>query len=160
MSAPRLTTYAVRPPRGASKVAKQRLLVSVCARGSRFHHLVAALSVPALAAVTTPAWAEMVDIAWDADGRFERSVTVPNAKFAEFCGKLPAGLKVRWDFEASAPLDFNIHYHVGKDVVFPSKLSAAATAKDVLQTRIEQDYCWMWSNKTASAATLKLKLQR
>ena len=157
---PTTPTCSARPSQRSGKVAKPYFLVNVSARGSRFHHLVAALSVPVLAAVTMPAWAEMVDIAWDADGRFERSVAVPSAKFAEFCGKLPAGLKVRWDFEASAPLDFNIHYHVGKDVEFPSKLSAATKARDVLQTRIEQDYCWMWSNKSATTATLKLKLQR
>ena len=134
--------------------------MNVSPRSSRFNHLLTALSVPALAAVTTPAWAEIIDIAWDSNGRFERSVTVPPARFTEVCGKLPAGLKLRWDFEASSPLDFNIHYHVGKDVVFPSKLSATAAAKDVLETRIEQDYCWMWSNKTTTAATLKLNLQR
>jgi len=81
-------------------------------------------------------------------------------KFVEVCGKLPAGLKVRWNFEAGAPLDFNVHFHVGKDVVFPSKLGAVATARDTLDTKIEQDYCWMWSNKSAAPATLTVNLQR
>ena len=82
------------------------------------------------------------------------------AKFAEICGKLPAGLKVRWHFAASAPLDFNVHYHVGKDVVFPSRLPAVASAKGTLGTKIDQDYCWMWSNKSVAPATITVKLQR
>ena len=113
-----------------------------------------------LAAMAPSTLADIVDIAWDADGRFERSVSVAPGKLTEICGKLPAGLKVGWTFEASAPLDFNVHYHVGKEVVFPSKLKAVATAKDTLATKIDQDYCWMWSNKTAMSATIKVKLQR
>ena len=115
---------------------------------------------PALAAIAPGTRAEIVDIAWDADGRFERNVHVAPGKFAEICGKLPAGLKVGWHFEASAALDFNVHYHVGKEVVFPSKLNAVATAKDTLATKIDQDYCWMWSNKTAAVASIMVKLQR
>ena len=119
--------------------------------------LMAALAALAL---TSTARADIVDIAWDASGRFERAVTLAPGKFVELCGKLPAGLKVRWDFEASAPLDFNVHYHIGKDVVFPSKMAATRKARDVLDTRTEQDYCWMWSNKTIGAASLKIELQR
>lgn len=116
--------------------------------------------VLALAAMAPSALADIVDIAWDADGRFERSMIVAPGKFAELCGKLPAGLKVGWNFQANAPLDFNVHYHVGKEVVFPSKLTAVATAKDTLATKIDQDYCWMWSNKTTVSATITVKLRR
>jgi len=114
----------------------------------------------ALAAVASSTLADIVDIAWDAGGRFERSVSVAPGKFAEVCGKLPTDLKVVWSFEASAPLDFNVHYHVGKEVVFPSKLTAVVAAKDTLATKIDQDYCWMWSNKSTAPATIVVKLQR
>ena len=110
--------------------------------------------------VLTAARADVVDIAWDANGRFERSLNVAPAKFAEVCGKLPAGLQVRWDFESATPLDFNVHYHVGKEVVFPAKLTAVAAAKDVLDTKVDQDYCWMWSNKSEAAVTIKVTLRR
>ncbi len=114
----------------------------------------------ALSAAAPSTLADIIDMAWAADGRFERSLSVAPGKFAEVCGKLPAGLKVRWNFEASAPLDFNVHYHVGKDVVFPSKLTAVASATDTLDTKVDQDYCWMWSNKSAAPATVMVKLQR
>ena len=58
--------------------------------------------VLALGAMAPSTLADIVDIAWGADGRFERSVSVAPGKFAEVCGKLPAGLKVGWNFEASA----------------------------------------------------------
>ena len=118
------------------------------------------LALVALVALASSAQAEVIDVVWTAGGRFERSVSVAPGKFAEVCGKVPAGAKVRWDFEASAPLDFNVHYHVGKEVVFPSKLVAVSTAKDTLDAKIEQDYCWMWSNKSAAPATVMVKLQR
>jgi hypothetical protein len=57
-------------------------------------------------------------------------------------------------------LDFNVHYHMGKEVVFPSKLAAVASASDTLDAKIEQDYCWMWSNKSTRPATLLVKLRR
>ena len=124
------------------------------------HPAASVVLVLALGAMAPSTRADIIDIAWDADGRFERNVSVAPGKFAEVCGKLPAGLKVGWTFEASAPLEFNVHYHVGKEVVFPSKLTAVVTAKDTLPTKIDQAYCRMWSNKTAASATIKVKLQR
>ncbi len=104
--------------------------------------------------------ADLIEVVWTASGRFERSVNVAPGKFAEVCDKLPAGAQVRWDFEASGRMDFNVHYHVGKEVVFPSKLAAVSNAKGSLDAKIEQDYCWMWSNKSAAPATVTVKLQR
>lgn len=114
----------------------------------------------ALAALGGNATADIVDIAWDANARFERSVPVAPGKATEVCGKLPAGVAVRWEFEASAALDFNVHYHVSKDVVFPTRLAAVKAAKDTLDAKTPQDYCWTWSNQSAAPATVRLKLQR
>ena len=114
----------------------------------------------ALALMTTGAMADINDIAWDSNGRFERSVNVASGKFAELCGRLPKDAKVRWNFEASVPLDFNVHHHVGKEVTFASKLVAVNAAKDTLDAKTEQEYCWMWSNKSAAQATVIVTLQR
>ena len=104
--------------------------------------------------------ADVVDIKWSGDGHFAHEGAVAPGKFTEVCGKLPSGTSVLWNFESSAPVDFNVHYHVGKEVVFPSKLAAVATARGTLQTTIAQDYCWMWSNKSAAQVELKVKLER
>jgi len=113
-----------------------------------------------LAAAATVAQAEIVELVWSGDGAFTQSKRIAAGKFVEICGKLPAGANVAWSFEASAPTDFNIHYHEGKEVVFPAKMSQVARGQDTLRVKIEQDYCWMWSNKTAVPAMLKATFQR
>lgn len=113
--------------------------------------------VVALFAISGTAMAENIDVIRDAARRFELVAALAPGKFAEVNNKLPAGAEVRWDFEASASLDFSVHYHVGKDAVFPSKLSAVSTVRGTLAAKIEQDY-WLWSDK--SAATIKVSLQR
>lgn len=114
----------------------------------------------ALSFWATVCHAEILDIRWSGEGRFEHQTTVAPNKFVELCGKLPTGLKVHWEFAAGAPLDFNIHYHVGKEVVYPSTLKASASAQGTLLTRLDQDYCWMWTNKSTVAAELSVKLRR
>lgn len=104
--------------------------------------------------------AEIVDIRWAADERFAHRGTVAAGAFTELCGALPAGQNVRWQFEATVALDFNVHYHVDKAVVYPSRLAAVQRADGVLATKTAQDYCWMWTNPSAAAATLSVTLQR
>jgi hypothetical protein len=104
--------------------------------------------------------AEVVDITWDTAGRFERQLTVAPGKFAEVCGKLNPPADVQWQFSASMPLNFNIHYHEGKAVKFPAKQDGVAEGSGKLGVEIQQDYCWMWTNKSANVATLQVRLQR
>jgi len=115
-----------------------------------------------LTAAASPlsARAEIIDIAWSERGRFERLMTVAPGKFAEVCGKLAKGSAVAWRFEAGAPMNFNIHYHVGKDVHYPERRDALAGGSGQLQVQLDQDYCWMWTNKSAQPVALQLQLQR
>ena len=106
------------------------------------------------------AGADVVDIKWSGDGKFAHGGTIAAGKFVEVCGNLPAGLKINWEYDASVPLDFNVHYHVGKEVVYPAQLAAVAKAGDVLATTSGQEYCWMWTNKSAAAAKFSVRLQR
>ena len=112
-----------------------------------------------LACAAAAAPAGVIDIAWDADGRFKQQAEIPAGKFVEVCGKLGARVSVEWSFEATGATDFNIHYHVGKDVVFPTRLSQVARGQATLLTTVEQDYCWMWVNKSAAALMLNLSLR-
>jgi hypothetical protein len=104
------------------------------------------------------AHAELVEIKWAEDGRFERQMKVAPGKFAEVCGPLKAGQTIVWSFEADAPMNFNIHYHVGKDVHYPKQQDKVRTQQGELLVDLAQDYCWMWVNKTAKASPLSLKL--
>lgn len=114
----------------------------------------------ALAASSELFAAELVPIEWDAGGRFAKALAVPAGKLAEVCGKVPAGAKVQWQFDAGTALNFNIHFHDGPKVYYPVKQDGAAQASGTLDAQVEQDYCWMWTNKSATATTLKLELVR
>ena len=107
-----------------------------------------------------PARAELVELHWNSDQRFERSLDVLPGKFAEVCGKLNQGQAIAWKFEANRPMDFNVHYHDDGRVVFPAKQDAVTKAADTLKVGLDQDYCWMWTNKSTESARLHLTLQR
>lgn len=109
---------------------------------------------------STAARADIIDIAWNEQGRFERRVSVAPGKFAEVCGKLARADSVAWRFDASGPLNFNIHYHEGKDVRYPERRDALAGASGRLQVVLDQDYCWMWTNKSGQAVDLNVLLTR
>jgi hypothetical protein len=114
----------------------------------------------ALAIGAPPAHAAAIDIVWDAQGRYQRKDSVAPGKFVEVCAKLPRGQAVTWAFEADRALDFNVHYHVDKAVLFVTQLDAVARGGDTLRVQAEQAHCWMWGNKGAAPALLDLRLSR
>ena len=117
------------------------------------------LTVAALS-LCDSAVAEMVPIEWDHSGQFSKDVSIPAGKFVEACQKLPKGSKVAWSFESPSPLDFNIHFHEGKEVRFPAKKEKTAREAGTLAAELEHDYCWMWTNKGPSEAALRFKLSK
>lgn len=102
----------------------------------------------------------IVEIAWSRDGTFSHDTSVEPGKFVELCGKLVPGDAIRWQFTASAPADFNIHYHVGKEAEFPAKQAQTRSGQDILRVAVREDYCWMWSNKSSGRARIDVQLQR
>lgn len=130
------------------------------ALGKRHAMHQALIGAALLAAILPAAQAQVVNIRWSVEGRFVHQGTVAAGKFVELCGKLPAGRQVRWSFDAAAPLDFNLHYHQGKAVVTPARLVQATQGRQTLLTKTEQDYCWMWTNKTPSDVGLAVLLVR
>jgi len=132
---------------------------ATAAYSERMKTLMIAVAVAALG-LCGSATAQMVPIEWDASGQFSKEVAIAPGKFVEACEKLPKGTKVAWSFEATLPLDFNIHFHEGKQVRFPAKKNQIAKDAGTLNTKVEQDYCWMWTNKGAAVTTLNLKLTK
>ena len=102
----------------------------------------------------------IVDIDWSPDGRFAHKAQIAAGKFVEVCGKLAVGEGVRWSFTTGAPVDFNIHYHVGKEAVFPAKQAQVSSGRDTLNVTVAQDYCWMWTNKGSAPVSLTIDLAR
>lgn len=113
-----------------------------------------------LTALSLTAQADVVEIEWNGAGRFEKTVALQPGKFAELCGKLKPGEKIRWSFKSEAVLNFNIHYHEGPNVSYPVKQAGVVAAEGVLDVAQQQDYCWMWSNKAAEPTALLIVLQR
>ncbi|MCZ8255493.1 MAG: hypothetical protein ACK520_14280 [Inhella sp.] len=109
---------------------------------------------------TAFASSHIVDVAWSSDGRFTHKTQIAAGKFVEACGKLAVGESVRWNFATAAPVDFNIHYHVGKEAVFPAKQAQVSSGRDTLNVTVAQDYCWMWTNKGSAPVSLTVDLAR
>lgn len=123
----------------------------------------ARFAMTAIALVTASqafAASHIVEIAWSRDGAFAHGAIVEPGKFVELCGKLALGDVIRWEFAASVPVDFNIHYHVGKDTVFPARQAQVSMGRDTLKVTVAQDYCWMWTNKGTAPVSLTVELQR
>jgi len=106
------------------------------------------------------ACAQVIDIAWDSDGKFRREMRAEPGKFVELCGKLSPGTKVQWRFESDAATNFNVHYHEGKDVRFPVKEDGVRSSKGTLDVRSEHDYCWMWSNKGSAPTAIAVEMAK
>jgi len=66
----------------------------------------------------------------------------------------------RWTFRADQPLAFNVHYHVGKDVIYAAQDDRVREQDGYLEVADDQDYCWMWSNDGKLPANLKTALER
>lgn len=124
-------------------------------------HLAATAATAMLVMAANSSQAEIVELTWSAAGHFEHTSPVAPGKFVELCGKLTAGQQVRWRFTSSAPSDFNIHYHLSKsEVVYPARAKAVKQGQDTLRVALEQDYCWMWSNRGEQPLRLNVQLER
>lgn len=103
--------------------------------------------------------ADIVDIKW-ADGAFTHRASIAPKKFLEVCGKQKMGDVVGWTFNGSAAADFNIHYHIGKDVSYPENRKGVASAEGSLVAPLDQDYCWMWTNRSAQSLEMEVRLKQ
>ena len=103
--------------------------------------------------------AELISFKLDLNPNFKTQANIQPGKFSEVCGKLKKGNLIRWQFVSSAPLDFNIHYHEGKDIIFPYKMNAIKSGDEELLISLDQDYCWMWTNKSKEAVKLEMSLR-
>lgn len=118
---------------------------------------VVALSVLAL---STTSHAELIDVKWNAEGKFERTQPIASGKFVEICESLAKESVVTWQFTASAPLNFNVHFHQGKEVAFPEKKDGVSELKGTLVAQSKEDYCWMWTNKGDMPSTISVLLTK
>lgn len=77
------------------------------------------------------------------------AITLEPTKIHEECMRLEAGDKRRFHWKSDAPVDFNVHYHEGKEVFFPVKRDAMRGDGGTFTAKAGEDYCWMWTAKNA-----------
>lgn len=102
----------------------------------------------------------MADIHWEGGTRASHDFQVEPSKFVELCGPLRKGQAVQWRYESNAPLDFNVHYHVGQKVHYPSRHEGTARADGRLDVTLDESYCWMWTNRSSKAVEVQVRLTR
>ena len=115
------------------------------------------LSTLALSAATQ---AEIIDVKWNAEGKFDRTQSIAPGKFVEICEHLPKDSVVAWRFKASAPLNFNLHFHQGEAVAFPEKHDGVSELQGTFVAQSKEDYCWMWTNKRDMATNVQVLLAK
>jgi hypothetical protein len=81
-------------------------------------------------------------------------------KIAEECRKLASDERVRYRFEASAAVPFNVHFHRGNTVEYPVKIDKTLDAASIFTASSTQDFCWMWTNETTETVVVHGELVR
>ncbi len=117
----------------------------------------------ACGALCARASAEIVEISWQRSEQgdiFTRAAHIAPKKALEICGQINQGVAIHWHYSATAILDYNVHFHVGKEVTLLADLKKTKSANDTLQTPSVQDYCWMWTNPTSHPIALNVTLKK
>ena len=86
-----------------------------------------------------------------------RELIVPPRDFVELCAAVAMDRTVMWQFEADTPLAFNTHFHVDGDVRAPETMSAVSAAQGRLKPKGDNDYCWLWSNRTTLPVSVRMR---
>jgi hypothetical protein len=77
----------------------------------------------------------------------EFTLTIAAGKVHEECLKLERNERRRYTWKTDVPVDFNIHYHEGSEVFYPTKRDNNKRGRGTFKAKIAQEYCWMWSAK-------------
>ncbi|HUQ28705.1 MAG TPA: hypothetical protein VM051_08935 [Usitatibacter sp.] len=73
------------------------------------------------------------------------TVTIAPRQLHEECVKLEGGELRKYYWKSDRAVDFNIHYHVDKDVFYPVKRDGMRGDGGTFIAKTAQDYCWMWT---------------
>ena len=71
-------------------------------------------------------------------------LTIAPGKAGEVCMPLDAGDTLAWRFKAEPAADFNLHHHLGEQVLMPVQRKAAAEDRAEHTIDKRNDWCLMW----------------
>jgi hypothetical protein len=93
-----------------------------------------------LAALCALAWPALA-----ADAAKTFSYAIRPGGIEEECVRLDKGDTRDFRWTSDAPVDFNIHYHRGNDVLFPVKGDGVRAGNGTFTADSDEHYCWMWT---------------
>lgn len=82
-------------------------------------------------------------------------VRVAPGKPTEECLALNTGDPIAWRFEATRRVDFDIHYHRGRDVVTPVRNDDVENGSGALVVKERETYCLTWTTRGAVPAFVR-----
>ena len=102
---------------------------------------------------------EIIHVDWT-ERSFSHTSSIAPTKILEVCDRSKQGDTITWQFKGSAATDFNIHYHVGKQVSYPKKGNGVIADSGKLAIPADRGYCWMWTNKGKELVNLSVSLKK
>ena len=102
---------------------------------------------------------EIFHVDWT-ERSFSHTSSIAPTKILEVCDRSKQGDTITWQFKGSAATDFNIHYHVGKQVSYPKKGKGVMADSGKLAIPADRGYCWMWTNKGKEPVNLSVSLKK
>lgn len=97
------------------------------------------------------AWLAVCVPAWAAD---TVRVLAPGAQ-SEHCVALAPGQVLDYHFTAARPLRFNVHYHVGREIVFPVPEQELGARAGQITVDRPRTCCLMWINPSPTAVRIE-----
>ena len=76
----------------------------------------------------------------------KKSETIKPSGIHEDCMELISGQILEYSFEASKPLNFNLHYHEDHDVIYGITKDGVSGDKGTFRCEQKQYYCLIWTN--------------
>lgn len=117
------------------------------------------ITIAAVALATSVPSAAITPIRW-VNEAFEHAQPITAGKTVEVCGEIESQSKIAWQFSASGPLDFNIHRHAEKEVVYNTRSYRTKEQRGQLSQPRTYEWCWMWTNETALPIDMRVQLKR
>jgi hypothetical protein len=110
--------------------------------------------------VSTAAHCTIIEVDWTKDNSKLEEFSVPAGKVMEICSAVPKGKLIVWNWAATEPISFNIHYHEGKKAHYAMKPETDRSTKGRFHSNSDQTYCWTWENSRSTSVEVVVSLVR
>jgi hypothetical protein len=85
----------------------------------------------------------------------QQQFTLAAGQVEEPCVDLRAGERLDYRYEASAAVDFNLHYHEAAEAVFPINQNQQLSDSGQYFVAKSRNYCLMWTNRGSQSVDIQ-----